>query len=312
MNAPTTRDTVLIVGHGPLADAYVRGLTYYGIGHSQTPHGGDAAQVIADSPGRCVVSVVNSPADLEVTAVALAAGKHVYETEHSQRTRDQLAELDTHAGAHGVLLGTGPDAFLGQTVQTGRAVLAGGTIGPPLGADALLPPDGTGTDPDGAALPAFLSGVVSLFGPIVSVSRVDPTNRSAGRSIALLSTGDGIQVRLAVTPAESDTVGVWIAGTTGRLRLQHPGHYDRPVCLRRGEGTGWQTVEPTIPPTTDRAGALFRGPGVRDLLAAVDGAPHRASAARRVHLLDAVAAVLAVLDGANAITLPAPLDLVTA
>jgi predicted dehydrogenase len=84
-----------------------------------------------------------------------------------------------------------------------------------------------------------------------------------------------------------------IYGQEGALGLFDPNKYDGPVVTRGHHDSEWATLPPVFPPSAEPGAPeqFMRGPGVVDLVLALDGAPHRANAALALHVLEVLQAV---------------------
>jgi predicted dehydrogenase len=85
-----------------------------------------------------------------------------------------------------------------------------------------------------------------------------------------------------------------IYGQTGTLSMADPCRYDGLVQVRGHYDSEWSAIAPKIRPSApaDSPDQYLRGVGVADLVAAIDGAPHRASDALAVHVLEVLEGVL--------------------
>lgn len=287
----------------------------------------DAFDTVADllaAPDVDVVLNITTPAaHAETTAAALAAGRHVYVEKPITTGLSQARELVARAGAAGLLLGAAPDTFLGSAAQTARRAVDDGLIGEPVGVAGFITsgrvetwhPDPTflfqpGGGPVADMGPYYLTAMVNLLGPLASVaarSRIGAPTRtvtSPGRRV------DSITVTVpthacAVLEFASGVIGtllasfdVWdhhlprleVYGTEGTLSVPDPNTFDGDVLIKRHADEDWRVLEPVIPPfaepgTTDQ---YLRGPGVADLVAALHGAPQRATAPLACHVLEAI------------------------
>ena len=292
-----------------------------GIGHFDS-----VPELLACPDVQVVLNITTPLVHAETTAAALAAGKHVYVEKPITATLAEANDLVAQATTAGLLLGSAPDTFLGSAAQTARAALDDGAIGEPIGVAAFITsnrvetwhPDPTflfqpGGGPVADLGPYYLTAMVNLLGPLTSVvarSRIGvPTLpvTSPGRRV------DSITVTApthssAVLEFSSGVIGtlmasfdVWdhhlprleVYGTEGSLSLPDPNGYDGDVLLKRRTDAEWTALPPVIPPfaTPGTADQFLRGPGVADLVGALDGTVQRAGAPLAHHVLEAIQAI---------------------
>jgi predicted dehydrogenase len=81
-----------------------------------------------------------------------------------------------------------------------------------------------------------------------------------------------------------------VYGTEGTLTVPDPNTFDGDVLLKRRTDDDWQRPAPVFPPSAEPGSPdqYLRGPGVADLVAALDGEPQRASAQLACHVLEAI------------------------
>jgi len=251
----------------------------------------------------------------DLTLAALAAGKHVYVEKPLATTVSQGHQVLAAAMAEGLRVGCAPDTVLGTGIQTARAAIDAGNIGSAVAATAFMTTPGHERwhpDPEfyyrpgGGPLydmgPYYLSALVHLLGPVVSVSA------TAGRARGRRTIGSGpragesfeVGVDTHVTGVLRHVGGalttllmsfdIWSArlpaievhGSAGSLSVPDPNRFDGPVEIYRPNDVSWQRVRPC-------AGYVDagRGVGVADLAAALrGGGPHRAGSGLALHVLD--------------------------
>ena len=271
-----------------------------------------------------VLNLTIPAAHADVADAAIAAGKHVYgEKPLAADTGSARSVLDAASDA-GLRVGCAPDTVLGTGVQTARAVLDADQIGAPVAATAFMVTpghEGWHPDPDfyyqpgGGPLldmgPYYLTALVTLLGPVRHVAGMSSTPRSTRLIGSGPRAGQSIEVNVAthVTGLLEHENGalstlvmsfeVWagrlprieIYGTEGTLALPNPNFFDGDVRLKRHQDTDWEVLTPV----TELFGAVGtpeqhrRGLGVRDLVGALAGEPHRANAQFAFHTLEVLA-----------------------
>jgi predicted dehydrogenase len=275
--------------------------------------------LLADTSIEVVLVLTPPAAHVAVSYAAIAAGKHVYSEKPLAITRREARGLLDEARAAGVRVGAAPDTFLGGGLQTARALIDEGAIGEPIAATAAvahLGPEGWHPNPGifygvgGGPLldlgPYYVTALVSLLGPIASVSAVGRGIGSqrqvgsgplAGQSviadvpttvIATMSFESGVVGGLTASfdVAGSRMPHFEIHGTAGSLVLGDPNRFDGEVCYRPLGSEGWETV----PPRFDTS--VGRGIGLADMVGAIrSGRPHRASGDLAYHVLDVLLSI---------------------
>jgi predicted dehydrogenase len=282
------------------------------------PEAGTVQQALAHPDVELVVNLTIPAAHAEVTAAALAAGKHVW-------TEKPLA-LDTATGQHllaaadqaGLRLGCAPDTVLGAGLQTARRLIASGAIGVPQTALALMQvpgPERWHPDPEflyqrGAGPlfdigPYYLSALATVFGPASTAAAVGRRSRDtrtiatgpkAGTEFAVnTSTHVSALLQYSAGPAATLVISfdsplrrqgfVEITGTEATLAMPDPNRFDGETRIRTADADDW-TVIPAAGP------ANGRGLGVLDMARALrSGTPHRATGELGLHVLDTMEAV---------------------
>jgi len=293
----------------------------FGIGHFES------VSALLSAPDVEVVLNITPPlAHASTTAAALGAGKHVYVEKPITATLPEAQRLIAEASAAGLLLGSAPDTFLGSAAQTARAAVYDGLIGVPVGVAGFITsgrvetwhPDPTflfqpGGGPVADMGPYYLTAMVNLLGPLASVaarSRIGAPIRAVTSPDRRV---DSITVTVpthasAVLQFESGVVGtllasfdVWdhhlpwleVYGTEGTISLPDPNTFDGNVSVKGHADDDWRVLPPVIPVSAQPGSReqYLRGAGVADLVAALDGAPQRASAHLAAHVLDAIEAI---------------------
>jgi predicted dehydrogenase len=291
---------------------------------------GSVPELLAAPEVDVVLNITTPLAHAETTEAALDAGKHVYVEKPITARLADAQRLVAKAHDAGLLLGAAPDTFLGSAAQTARRAVDDGLIGEPIGVAGFITsgrvqtwhPDPTfffqpGGGPVADMGPYYLTAMVNLLGPLTSVSA---RGRIGARTLTVTAPGRTVDTVTVTTPThtsavlefESGVVGtllasfdVWdhhlprieVYGTEGTLSLPDPNTFDGDVAVKRHADEDWRVLAPVLPPSADPGSAdqFLRGPGVADLVAALDGAPQRASAELACHVLDAIEAI----EGSN-------------
>ncbi|MCJ1698076.1 Gfo/Idh/MocA family oxidoreductase, partial [Rathayibacter caricis] len=95
------------------------------------PAWGSAEDVLAHPDVQVVVNLTIPAAHIEVSAAAIAAGKHVWSEKPLGLDRAAAAQLLQDAAAKGLRVGSAPDTVLGPGFQTAKRAIAEGVIGEP-------------------------------------------------------------------------------------------------------------------------------------------------------------------------------------
>ena len=302
---------------------------------------GGVADALGHPGVQLVVNLTVPAAHAEVTAAAVAAGKHVWS--EKPLTLDLAAgrALLGRAEAAGVRVGCAPDTVLGAGLQTARRLIDSGAIGTPLTALTLLQgpgPQSWHPDPEflfapGAGPlfdlgPYYLSVLATLFGPAQRVaaigrrpgaSRVIGAGPRAGTAFAVDVPTYVAALAEYVSGAAASLLFSWdsplsragfveITGTEATLAVPDPNRFDGDVRVRRAGDTEW-TVIPA------EGAAAGRGSGVVDMVRAIrSGAAHRASGEMALHVLEMMTAIERSARSAafepveSRFAVPAPLD----
>ncbi len=335
---------VAVIGCGKISDEYLRNLTSfpdvqvlvcadldlerakgqaarYGV-----PGVGGPAQATAHPDVELVVNLTIPAAHAEVAHEAVAAGKSVW--------NEKPLALDTSAGRGllaaaaraGVRVGCAPDTVLGAGLQTARRLIAGGLIGEPQAALALMQDSGPerwhhdpeflfrrGAGPLFDMGPYYLSTLATLFGPAEQVAAVGRRSRAsrvigsgprAGTVFEVeVPTHVAALIGYARGPAATVVLSfdsplrrhgfVEITGTEATLSLPDPNAFDGDIRVRAAGRDDWETVH--------TAGATAgRGLGVLDMARALRaGTAHRASGELGLHVLDTMEAVTRSITGST-------------
>ena len=333
-NAPDAR----LVAVADLDEARARARAEaFGVPHALSP-----AALLERDDVELVIDLTVPNAHFDVNRRALAAGKHVYSEKPLSATAAEARSLVQLAQEAGLALGGAPDTFLGVGYQTARAALDDQVIGRPFAAVAHMltsGPERWHHDPSFFYLPGagplldmgpyYVTAMVSLFGPVASVSaeggRTSPTRTietgpKAGQSFdvhvdthitLLLRFHSGALATLLTTfdVGISDLPRFEVFGELGTLSLPDPNTFAGPVRVRTSKDAPWSEV-PSVPGFATNA----RGIGALDLLEAHRaGRAPRASGGLASHVLDVLEGGLTSLEAGRRVTIesrperPAPL-----
>ena len=333
--------TVGIVGVGNISDTYLRNLTgtfsrtIHVVGCSDlVPERSEKARRTWSLP-KTFASTQELLADPEVDAVvvltpphhhfdtcweAIKAGKHVYVEKPISVTAQQGRALVAHAQENRVSLSAAPDTCLGWSHQRALQVLNDGLIGRAVAASAVMLCHGheswhpnpsffykPGAGPLLDMGPYYITALVSLMGPVVSVQGAAQTTFSEREVYSEPLKGAKIRVEVpthvaALLQFESGAIAtlvtsfdVWdsktphieIHGSLGSMVLPNPNWFDGEVLLCRSEDRVWRSLSPAVNEPEDR-----RGLGIIDLAQAVrSGQEPRLSGELGLHVLEIMEAI---------------------
>lgn len=345
---------VAVVGCGTISDEYLRTLSGCPddvrvlfcadldltraaalAGAYAVPGHGTVAAALADPDVELVVNLTIPAAHAEISAAAIAAGKHVWSEKPLALTPEAGAVLVARAAEAGVRLGCAPDTVLGAGLSNAYALAASGLIGTPLTALALM--RGPGPErwhPDPAFLfrpgagplfdigPYYLTALSLLFGPVTSVAavgrrarltRVIGSGPKAGASFpvevpthvsALLSYAGGAAATIVLSfdsPARHDAL-IEVTGSEAAMALPDPNRFAGAVRVMRPGQKDWTSYDPPpVPgPGPDPGLVPGRGLGVLDMVRAMRaGLPHRCSGELALHVLDTMTAIARSADSGS-------------
>ncbi|MBV8478957.1 MAG: Gfo/Idh/MocA family oxidoreductase [Actinobacteria bacterium] len=288
-------------------------------------------ELIADREVELVLNLTPPKVHADVVRAALDAGKHVYTEKPLAATVAEARDLVALADELEFRLGCAPDTFLSSAYETARALIADGAIGVPIGANATMlvgGPEGWHPNADmfyragGGPLldiaPYYLTAIVSLLGPVVSVAGFAETPTAARTLGAGPRAGETVVVEV---PTHAATVlqlrggalatltvsfearnqyasSLVVYGSEGVLELPDANAFGGEVVLRRGG----EPAEPV--PYEDRGPQEARGLGIEELVTALRaGRPHRAGAGLALHVLEAAEAAVTSAVEQRTITL---------
>ena len=247
--------------------------------------------VLEDRDVQIVVNLTPPMRHAAVTRAALEAGKHVYSEKPLAPSAAEGAALVTLAKQNRLMLGCGPDNFLGAGLQTCRKLLDDGYIGSPVGAMAFVAGHGTAHKGGGPLYDAgayILTALVALLGPAARVAGAARIAEAPTHVTGVVEFEYG-SIGTILTSCDIWPGGVpcfEIYGSEGTMSLPCPGAFGGPVRLRRGAGALMEI------PLTHGHETDSRGIGVADMARALRGgmSGHRASGDLACHVLE-------VMDG---------------
>lgn len=327
-----------IAGCGKIFPAYMEGLARFDhievvrcadiiperalMGHENygIPRHGGPDELYADPDVEIVLNITPPNTHVEVSTLALEAGKHVYSEKPITTSLADANRLLALAEETGLTLGAAPDTFLGSWGATSRAVVDSGALGEVAAATAFIPhnrvetwhPDPTflfqpGGGPTLDRGPYYIAALVNLLGPIAEVAGME---RMGAPKRDVTAPGRIVEEIDVTIPTHSTAVlrftsgvlctiifssDIWatqlphieVYGSDGTLSLPHPNWFDGDVRFNSGatRETEWQIVPPVAP-----QGGL-RGEGIADMIASFDGRPQRTGAGFARHVLEVLLAV---------------------
>ncbi|MGO2362201.1 MAG: Gfo/Idh/MocA family protein, partial [Brachybacterium tyrofermentans] len=280
------------------------------------------AQDVLDHPGVQVVVNLTIPAvHAEISASAIAAGKHVWTEKPLGLDRESTSALLKAADEAGLRVGCAPDTVLGPGVQTAKREIAKGTIGRPLFAQTSMQYQGPevfhpnpgflfaqGAGPLLDIGPYYFTTLVSLFGTVEKVAAVGlkakeeraiQVGPNAGETfpvevpstISVLTQFEGGQTGTSLVSFDSPLARqgvVEIHGTEGSLVVPDPNMFEgRIAYVKPFESFGEQPPEQEWIEVPQEGVVAGRGTGLLDMVRAIaEGRPHVASGELGYHVLD--------------------------
>jgi predicted dehydrogenase len=281
----------------------------------------DFDDALADPDIEVVVNLTPPLAHVDVTRVALEAGKAVFSEKPLGIELAEGMALVECARSRGARLGCAPDTFLGAGLQTARAAIDRGDIGEPVAANAFMLQSGPewwhpspgifygrGAGPLFDMGPYYFTTLVQLLGPARAVSAGARVTRSQRRILSEPRRGELIDVEVpthvaTVVEMASGPLATFVAsfdvqtsryrnleiyGTEATLSVPDPNFFDGPVTIRRFGDQAWTEIdllEANLPQQ--------RGIGLADMVwARRTGRAHRASDTLALHVLELMCATI--------------------
>lgn len=283
-----------------------------------------------------VLNLTTPAAHGAVSMQALEAGKHVYTEKPLAGDVEEGRLILRRAAELGLRVGSAPDTFMGEGIESCRTLIASGEIGAPLSANAfMLTPGperfhpnpgflyarGAGPLLDGG--PYYLAALMSLLGPISRVagigrsprqSRVVATGPRTGAEFpvevfthlaGLLEFANGALATLVTSfdVIDTKTPRLEVHGTEGSIIAPAPNSWGGPAWIRR---RGEADFAPIV---IDEVNPGYMGMGLVDMAAAIRSSRrHSASGARALHALDVMEGILTSADRAGEFHDMTPVD----
>jgi predicted dehydrogenase len=242
--------------------------------HGVSARGIDA--LLASPDIDVIVNLTVPAAHFDVSAAALASGKHVFSEKPLCAQSDQGRALVAQAGRRGLKLGCAPDTFLGAGGRLAREIIDSGRIGKVLSGACFLMSHGMehwhpdpefyfkpGGGPILDMAPYYLATLINLIGPVASVQARSSTG-FAERIVTAASPRQGHAIKVETPTTVMALVrfasgadimftmswDVWkhghppieLYGTEGSLRVPDPNFFGGVVeCTERGGD--WVSVD---------------------------------------------------------------------
>lgn len=276
----------------------------------------EPAELIADPHVELVVNLTPISVHFEVSAAALAAGKHVYSEKPLAASLEDATRLVEEARRRDLSLACAPDTLLGSGFQAAKAALADGVVGRPLAASGSMfrhsldvPGSYTlGATPFFDMAPYYLSALVDLFGPacrVIGCTRTLSAEQAAvgqnGAPVVMagvLEFPSGVMADVVFawgTGYRSEVPMLTVVGSEGILRLPNPNVFGEPAFVKRHGKTDWEEVPGSRQP--DSRPRNLRGLGVAEMAHAMrTGKPAKASAQTARHVVELMAGMVTSSD----------------
>lgn len=286
------------------------------------PRWGTVDDVLGHPDVQVIVNLTVPAVHVEVSAAAIAAGKHVW-TEKPIGL--ELADVDAllrSADAAGLRVGSAPDTVLGPGFQTAKRAIESGVIGSPLFAYTSFQTQGPdvwhpgpqflfsrGAGPLFDMGPYYFSALVSLLGPVARVvaagmkpqaEREIRTGRSAGTrfpvrvptTLQMLTIFEGGQQAHSLLSFDSalERHGIIeIHGTEGSIIVPDPNRFTGRTAYVKplSEFLDGQEIDQPQIEIQPMGAAVGRGLGLLEMVRAIaENRPHIASGELGRHVLD--------------------------
>ena len=277
-------------------------------------------ELIAAEDVDLVLNLTVPAAHAEVALKAIAAGKAVYGEKPLAATTAEARQVLDAARAAGVTVGCAPDTVLGTGIQTARKAIDDGLIGAPIAATATMVTPGHERwhpnpdfyyQPGGGPLldmgPYYVSALVNLLGPIVSVTgaasrtrteriigsgpregEVVPVNTDSHvTGILVHASGALSTLVMSFDAVKTKSPSIEVHGERGSLVVPDPNHFDGDVQIFPLGAEDWDTL-PVSAGYVDSG----RGFGIADLAATPPGSEPRAGGLLAYHALEVMESVL--------------------
>jgi len=271
-------------------------------------------ELLADPEVDIVLNLTIPAVHAEVNLQALKAGKHAYTEKPFSFTYKQGLTILKEAQKRKLRLGCAPDTVLGGGIQTCRKLIDDGAIGKPIAAMANMMSHGPeswhpnpiffyqpGAGPLFDMGPYYLTSLVTMLGPVKSVSAITATSFKEREIGSQPFKGKKIKV---TTPTHNSGVlefaggavatvtmsfDVWahgcprleIYGTEGSIQCPDPNNFNGDVMLWTKKTSAWEKV-----PLTHN-GETGRALGLADMAYGIQTKrPHRASGELGLHVVE--------------------------
>ena len=297
---------------------------------------GTVAELVNRDDVDLVLNLTIPAAHRDVALAAISGAKSVYGEKPLALDTTQAREVLTAAQRGRVIVACAPDTVLGTGIQTARRAIVDGRIGQPIAASATMlvpgherwhPNPDFYYQPGGGPLldmgPYYLSALVTLLGPVVSVTGAASRTRSsrtiasgprAGQTIpvdtdthitAILTHSSGAlsTVMMSFDVVATRTANIEIHGELGSLVVPDPNHFDGEVALQTLAKKEWEVL-----PVSAGYLSAGRGVGIADLAATPSGEQPRAGGELAYHVLDVMESVMASAATGSARTISSTVD----
>ncbi len=277
----------------------------------------DVDILLGDPEVEIILNLTIPKAHVDVGLRALDAGKHVYSEKPLAVSYEDGKAFLARAREKGLRVGCAPDTFLGGAHQRCRHLIDEGAVGRIVGGTAYFMAPGHERwhpspvfyyqDGGGPMLdmgPYYITGLVDLLGPVVSVFGSATMTRAQrpilseplrGQMIDVevpthiagvmeFASGAVVQITTSFDVPGHKHLPLEVYGIEGSLIVPDPNRFDGDVQLLKTGGE-WETV-PTDMPYAD---GNYRSIGLADMAHALrEGRSHRASGDLALHVLEII------------------------
>lgn len=276
------------------------------------------AELLATDAIDVVVNLTVPAAHAEVSLSVLRAGKSVYSEKPLATSTVEAREILQEAERRGLRVGCAPDTVLGSGIQSARKVVDDGVLGRVVAASATMMIPGHEVwhptpeyyyQPGGGPLfdmgPYYLSALVTLLGPIVSVdarasrlrdSRTIAEGERAGTTfpvdvethvsaLAEHASGAISTVTMSFDVVATRAASIEVHGERGSMVVSDPNTFDGDPEIRMLGGETWEK-------SPRDAGYVNGGRGIGLLDFATSTGDVRASGHLGLHILDVMESIL--------------------